>query len=72
MSAANYLDNWKCFAVLKGDGSNLQQSLAAPPAGDEGRQGQQQVASSFGSSGGNAARYLSLGPITSAQQVPWH
>ena len=74
---ANYLENWKCFAVLKGDGSNSQQQ-------QQQQGGERTMATSFGSgagvmggaagagSGAAAARYLQLGPITNAQQVPWH
>ena len=62
---ANYLDNWKCIAVLKGDGSN--------GGGDRS----QQASGSYGSSGGTSngstnTRYLKLGPVTLPSQVVWH
>ncbi len=63
--AANYLDNWKCIAVLKGDGSSVQDKLSQQASGSYG--------SSAGTSNGSATtRYYKLGNITSANQVAWH
>ena len=63
--SANYLDNWKCISVLKGDGTAASQSERG------------QLSSSIGSSAGTSngsvnARYYQLGSIQQKNQVPWH
>ena len=76
--SANYLDNWKCFAVLKGDGSNAQtagsdaQSRYQVAAVSGATNNGQQQTTSQAAGGASTARYLKLGNITSANQVPWH
>lgn len=57
----NYMNSWKCVAVLKGDGSQS--------GGDMGR-----VAAPMGTSvtPSMTARYYKLGTITSSREVPWH
>ena len=62
---ANYLDNWKCIAVLKGDGSSMQDRSQGPTSSSYG--------SSAGTSNGSAnARYYKLGSVSAANQVVWH
>lgn len=55
--AANYLQNWKCIAVLKGDGSGV-----SPEDADRDK--------AVGSAA--TARYFKLGAISNPNQVPWH
>lgn len=54
---ANYLQNWKCIAVLKGDGSGATQEDGAD---------REKVP------GSGTARYFKLGAISNPNQVPWH
>lgn len=53
---ANYLQNWKCIAVLKGDGSGVNT--------EEGVDRDKAVSAT--------ARYFKLGTISNPNQVPWH
>ena len=53
---ANYLQNWKCIAVLKGDGSGVNT--------EEGVDREKSVSAT--------ARYFKLGTISNPNQVPWH
>ncbi|ELT96850.1 hypothetical protein CAPTEDRAFT_157718 [Capitella teleta] len=65
---ANYLGNWGCISVLKGDGSAPQQSLTE-------KSNKSNLGSSAGTSVENnsgGARYLHLGPVAQANHVPWH
>ena len=55
--AANYLHNWKCIAVLKGDGSGVNTEEIA----DKEKSGSLAV-----------TRYYKLGTISNPNQVPWH
>lgn len=65
---ANYLDNWKCISVLKGDGSAVPTDRTQTASGSYG--------SSSGASSGSATttntRYFKLGNITHPNQVVWH
>lgn len=54
---ANYLQNWKCIAVLKGDGSGV--------SSEDGSERDKTSSSS-------TARYFKLGAISNPNQVPWH
>ena len=56
ISIANYLQNWKCIAVLKGDGSGVNT--------EEGVDRDKAVSAT--------ARYFKLGTISNPNQVPWH
>ena len=62
--AANYLDNWKSIATLKGDGSNTEKPST--------------MSGSYGSSAGtsaesaNTARYYKMGNVAQPSHVPWH
>lgn len=56
-STANYLQNWKCIAVLKGDGSGV----SSEDATDREK-----------ASSSSTARYFKLGAISNPNQVPWH
>lgn len=58
MWKANYLQNWKSIAVLKGDGSGV----TPEDATDREK--------TIGS--GATARYFKLGAISNPNQVPWH
>jgi len=63
---ANYLDNWKRIAEIRGDGSSGQ---------IEKTQSSGSYGSSTGTSQGStsgAARYLKAGPIANKNQVVWH
>ncbi|XP_043254842.1 nuclear pore complex protein Nup44A isoform X2 [Colletes latitarsis] len=61
----NYINNWKCVAVLKGDGTSAQSAetptAATPPNHSTGTQ---QTPST--------TRYYKLGSISHPNQVPWH
>ncbi|XP_076392753.1 nuclear pore complex protein Nup44A isoform X2 [Megachile rotundata] len=61
----NYINNWKCVAVLKGDGTSAQSAetptAATPPNHSSGTQ---QTPST--------TRYYKLGSISHPNQVPWH
>ena len=57
ISTANYLQNWKNIAVLKGDGSGVSQG--------EGTDRDK-------ATGSATARYFKLGAISNPNQVPWH
>ncbi|XP_053984061.1 nucleoporin SEH1-A isoform X2 [Hylaeus anthracinus] len=61
----NYINNWKCVAVLKGDGTSAQ-SAEIPTAATPPNQsaGTQQTPST--------TRYYKLGSISHPNQVPWH
>lgn len=54
---ANYLQNWKCIAVLKGDGSGV--------STEDGADREK-------TSNATTARYFKLGTISNPNQVPWH
>jgi hypothetical protein len=62
---ANYMNSWKCVAVLKGDGTQTKSDSSTPavptPSGG--------VATSNHSS---TTRYYKLGTISNPNQVPWH
>ncbi|XP_014661947.1 PREDICTED: nucleoporin seh1-like isoform X2 [Priapulus caudatus] len=63
---ANYLDNWKCISVLKGDGTRS-------PTDRPGGQGAMQTSNVQGV--GNGTRYYKLGGMlgqTATNQVVWH
>lgn len=55
---ANYLQNWKCIAVLKGDGSGV----TTEDVNDKEK----------ASTSSATARYFKLGTISNPNQVPWH
>ena len=55
-STANYLQNWKCIAVLKGDGSGVTEDEKDREKGTAAA----------------TARYFKLGSISNPNQVPWH
>jgi nucleoporin SEH1 len=57
ISTANYLQNWKCIAVLKGDGSGV--------SPEDGTDRDKTVSAA-------TARYFKLGAISNPNQVPWH
>ena len=57
ISTANYLQNWKCIAVLKGDGSGVSQ--------EDGADRDKAISAT-------TARYFKLGAISNPNQVPWH
>lgn len=62
----NYINNWKCVAVLKGDGTSAQSAEAAmstPPNSSLSLAAQQTP---------STTRYLKLGSISHPNQVPWH
>ena len=66
---ANYLDNWKSVAVLKGDGSSS--------GGAAGRDKTHIMTGSYGSPSNttneaSTARYFRLSNIAHADQVVWH
>lgn len=62
---ANYLNNWKSVAVLKGDGTQAQTDSSTPAVpGPSGG-----VATTSQSS---TTRYYKLGTISNPNQVPWH
>jgi len=56
MWKANYLQNWKCIAVLKGDGSGVTEDEKDREKGTAAA----------------TARYFKLGSISNPNQVPWH
>jgi len=60
---ANYMNNWKCVAALKGDGTRAQSEPSAPtaPAGSVENSNQS-----------STTRYYKLGTISNPNQVPWH
>lgn len=62
----NYINNWKCVAVLKGDGTSAQSTetpvITTPPSNNS--IGNQQLPST--------TRYYKLGSISHPNQVPWH
>jgi len=60
---ANYMNNWKCVAALKGDGTQAQSEPSAPtaPAGSVENSNQS-----------STTRYYKLGTISNPNQVPWH
>ncbi|XP_063994097.1 nucleoporin SEH1-A [Diachasmimorpha longicaudata] len=61
----NYINEWKCVAVLKGDGTSAQtaevQQIVTPPGQSSGGQLSQ-----------STTRYIKLGSISHPNQVPWH
>lgn len=61
----NYINNWKCVAVLKGDGTSPLNAetpqIATPPNQSIGIQ--QPL---------STTRYYKLGSISHPNQVPWH
>lgn len=64
LSAVNYINTWKPVAVLKGDGSQV--------VSDNHRSS---VTSSMGiptPPTSQTARYIKLGAISQARDVPWH
>lgn len=64
----NYINNWKCVAVLKGDGTAAQSAdlpKAAIPSGNSATNTTTQQPLS-------TARYYKLGSISHPNQVPWH
>lgn len=58
---ANYLQNWKCIAVLKGDGSGVTTEDLSDKEKNE-----------KASTSAATARYFKLGTISNPNQVPWH
>ena len=66
LSPANYLGNWKCLAVLKGDGTQVdsdRNQSAAQQQQEQGTRGQGQA---------NNVRYFKVSAVQSPQHVPWH
>lgn len=61
---ANYLGNWKCIAVLKGDGSQ--------PEIDRNQPAMQQEQGARGQGQSNNVRYFRVSAVQSPQHVPWH
>ena len=63
---ANYLDNWKSIAVLKGDGSR--------PEGDRSVNAASVMSAATGANGSHLRYYkdYKLTPVTSASHVAWH
>ena len=62
----NYINNWKCVAVLKGDGTSAQSAdaaIATPPNSNHSTNIQQPF---------STTRYYKLGSISHPNQVPWH
>ena len=61
----NYINNWRCIAVLKGDGSSGQSTetptLVTPPNSTH-----------TGVAQPSTTRYYKLGSISHPNQVPWH
>jgi len=59
------MNNWKCVAMLKGDGTQAQSDSSTPP-----------VPAPSGSAASNTqsstTRYYKLGTISNPNQVPWH
>jgi len=57
------MNNWKCVAALKGDGTQAQSEPSAPtaPAGSVENSNQS-----------STTRYYKLGTISNPNQVPWH
>lgn len=60
---ANYMNNWKCVAALKGDGTQAQSEPFAPAAPSGGMESSNQS---------STTRYYKLGTISNPNQVPWH
>lgn len=60
---ANYLGSWKCIAVLKGDGSQVQQmDINQSSMSSSGGQGQSN----------SGVRYFQVSRVSQAPQVVWH
>jgi nucleoporin SEH1 len=62
----NYINNWKCVAVLKGDGTSAQSAenaVSTPPNSSHNLAAQQPL---------STTRYYKLGSISHPNQVPWH
>lgn len=62
----NYINNWKCVAVLKGDGTSAQSAdkiEKSIPPGHLTTSNQQPS---------STTRYYKLGSISHPNQVPWH
>jgi len=66
--AANYLDSWKCTAVMKGDGSQHQDLDRNQSAFSMGQNNV--VPGEMNATGG--VRYFKVTPVATANQVPWH
>lgn len=62
----NYINNWKCVAVLKGDGTSAQnaENVTSTTQNASNNLGSQQSLST--------TRYFKLGSISHPNQVPWH
>ena len=67
--SANYLENWKCIAKLKGDGSGSEGQVE-----DMGSQSAlvPVVDSSASTSVATGSRYYQLTPVGSRKEVVWH
>ncbi|KAK0181654.1 hypothetical protein PV327_003922 [Microctonus hyperodae] len=61
----NYINQWKCVAVLKGDGTSAQSADAPQVAAPSVQSTSTQLPPS-------TTRYYKLGSISHPNQVPWH
>jgi WD40 repeat protein len=67
---SNYLDVWKCIAVIKGDGSGLQADTALTSSHTNTGGGSSLSIPS--GSGAFSAKFYKLGQVTQPDHVPWH